>query len=363
MSTVRNLYLKTAAVIIAILVLVIVLVIIFMYVPANARSVVLLAMGALIGLLFRAGVESAMRDQGEIRDEKAREIVRACAVAATSVRGKVDIFVVNTDGKLLRWRSSEGWKEPLPPLGARAFDVASISDADGQVICFASDKSGRLWCWESKDGGRRVWEEFGGSPRPVKIVAVDAVSGWPGHQEVFAVTADGGLHHCWKSGNESWSTWEYMRRASEVKCRNVALSAPTNGIIECFIVDQDGRVWHRWFNRASHKWSELVHLTTQTTFLHKRISVVNDKDGHQELFSVSTGGELYHREHWQGSDWSYSDWNSLSNRTKAVDVAASSSSGGSMECILCESNGQLWRIPNPGWLDRQQIKGRYRSTP
>jgi hypothetical protein len=260
------------------------------------------------------------------------------AAVASSGDGILCLYVVTTTGKLLRstYREPGRWS-PWRDLevDTEAVDVAATST----LQVFYADASGQVWSATDVPDRPVHWVRVDGNPGVGRVVALTAVAGWPQHREIYVVGEHGAVAHGWK-----WheGIWEWRPADVPVPCRDVALSAGTPDLLECFAVGRDQRIRHRWFWTPDEKWTEwATGAGEDAPGKIIALDVLNGWVDHQEIFTVRTDGEINHRDHWRGHDWR--PWRDLEVPTKMSDVAAGITSEGRLEVIAIARDGELWQ--------------------
>lgn len=268
---------------------------------------------------------------------RSRARLRARAVATASLRaGEMHAFVVTTQGGLFNasYTESGRWSDwsDMRPLG-RVTDVTAAVTATDRVEVFYVDTDGELWACTL---GER-WIQVPKDPGAGRIVAISANSARLGHREVYAVSGHGKVTHRWRADGAAWCA-----EGGWTTARDVALSAPRDGILECWAVGLDGQVRNRWYPHGDGGWSDwddvFGRLPDGSAVA---VDVVNAWEGHQELFVVRADGGVRHRDHWQGKD--YPAWRDLAAPVPMRDVAAGVTSIGHIEVIAVSAEGDLWQ--------------------
>ncbi|MGK5678254.1 hypothetical protein [Actinoplanes sp. URMC 104] len=306
----------------------------------------------LVAILVAAALPSLYLRRGQ-------RTIAVRRVAAVSDRaGTLYLFVVTTAGEVLRRQLREegawsDWEDHGFTFG-RAADVAAAVPGHGRLETFVADSKGTLWTRRRDRDGWTAWAPVEISQDVRAVAALDAMSGWPGHREVFVVSEQGRLFHRWQWDGEPWSQWYPADRAG---CRDVALSVPSPGVLECFVVNRDGETWHRWFvKEAWHSWHTLDRPETRSPSV--AISALNSKEGHQEIYVVGSAGDVAHRWHFQRRPWE--QWYPIPAAGEQLeDIAASATSRGRYEIIGVGQSGALWRrsyrAKGDGWSSWQPI--------
>lgn len=259
--------------------------------------------------------------------------------AVDTGEGSMDVFVVTRSGRVLYASYREhgawsAWVDMDAPPGE--WDVTAVVPTLGSVECFVVDGHGVLHM-RRRDRGQwsrwRVVRPGGiGAGRPIRIVAAGVKAG---HREIYAVTDKGHLVHAWRWDHEDWSDWY----DSGLKhCADVAACSPKDDLIECFAVDRDGDVRHRWFwwDRW-HEWENWGHPGSPA----RAITAFRKATDLQEMFVVGKAGDLAHRWHAGGQAWS--EWAVSPTPGDLVDVAASTTSANTLQCLAIDTQGELWQ--------------------
>lgn len=283
---------------------------------------------------------------------------RAKRVASSSARdGVMDVFTVTATGGLVANRYQEpghwsGWLD-LRPNG-QAVDVAAVATGVDRTEIFYVDVSGQIWWAERSAGERPHWGRVPGNPRIGRVIALAALSGWPGHREIYAVGDHGKVAHTWRWHDTAWHAWQ--PGDSPVPCRDVALSVPSADLLECFTVGMDGRIRHRWFHASEGRWTEWIGRAGEgLPNPVVAIDVLNGWPDHQEIFAVRTDGKISHRDHQRGHDWK--PWRDRSAPVPFMDLAAGVTSEGHLELIAGDRDGSLWQrsyADGVWWSERWQ---------
>jgi hypothetical protein len=125
--------------------------------------------------------------------------------------------------------------------------------------------------------------------------------------------------------------------------------------MECFVVDRQGRIWHKWYlDRHWSGWARLGEPDGMSAPV--AISALNGEERHQELFVVGTSGEFSHRWHWQGEVWG--TWHNIPAPEHLIDIAASITSRSRFLVVAVSSSGKLWQrsyAPVENWSAWERI--------
>jgi hypothetical protein len=119
--------------------------------------------------------------------------------SASDAAPKLDLFVV-ADHHLFHasYRPGQSWSrwEDLN-VGKDVVDVAAVSPAGNRLECYAVDVSGALWSRRREQGQwSSRWQRIPIQSQDGRIRRVAAMSGWPGHRELYVVTETGQVLHC-----------------------------------------------------------------------------------------------------------------------------------------------------------------------
>ncbi|WP_433384019.1 hypothetical protein ACQPZX_22955 [Actinoplanes sp. CA-142083] len=271
--------------------------------------------------------------------------------------GVLHLFAVTASGTVIRRRYREGgswtdWEDHGFPK-ATAHDVAAVAPAHGRLETYVADRDGVIWGRRYGANGWSSWSQVPGDGRVGPVAALDVMSGWPGHREIYAVGQNGKLGHTWQRDGEAWSRWASAHRDG---CRDVALSVPSPGQMECFVLDRDGQLWHRWYvDQHWSEWWSLEQPPDRTPSI--ALSALNSRTNHQEVYVVGSSGDFAHRWHWQGNDWDR--WYPMpSPPDRLIDVAAGTTSASHYEVLAAGAEGDIWRrtySPQTDWSSWQRV--------
>jgi hypothetical protein len=70
------------------------------------------------------------------------------------------------------------------------------------------------------------------------------------------------------------------------------------------------------------------------------VAAASTRENHQEIFAVTTAGELIHR--WQEDDGDWSKWYSFAVPKEVAEVSACSELNGLYECVISDVDGRAW---------------------
>ncbi|MEA5364155.1 hypothetical protein VA596_31795 [Amycolatopsis sp., V23-08] len=290
-----------------------------------------------------------------------RPVFRAVAAADTG-EGAMDVVAVTRSGRVL-WASYHehgAWSEWLDlDAPTAAWDVTAVVPTLGSLECFVVDERGTLHILR-RDRGQwsrwRVVKPRGAvDGRPMRIASASVKAG---HREIFAVTDKGHLVHVWRWDNEDWSSWN---NTGLKQCVDVAACSPKDDLIECFVVDRDGDVRHRWFWWDQwHEWENWGHPGSAG----RALTSFRKATDLQEMFLVGKAGDLFHRWHAGGQTWS--DWAVSPTPGDLVDVAAGTTSADTLQCLALDTQGELWQTtfadPWQAWSEWKPVAERVHAA-
>ncbi len=279
--------------------------------------------------------------------------------------GGHEITAVTAAGSLLRRRWARNrWSHWLAAEGdAHVLDVAAVAPDTDRSTCVITDVNGRIRRSTSEPGGTgwSAWYLM----RPMAITAspaldrVAAVSSQPGHQEIFAVTGAGELVHRWAHSGK-WSGWELL--GSPVALCDIAATSPADGVMAIAATDIHGRLWYRsWTGDNWTEWEKIAAPDKTASPALTRVAMVcgwrGDDTRHEEIFALTSAGEIIHR--WlsrKSGEWSR--WHVKHSPKRATDIAATSNTSGHIECIITCTDGSLyqqWFTERANWSNWRPI--------
>jgi hypothetical protein len=256
------------------------------------------------------------------------------------------------------WDRLGGWRHWYDAhFPGTAADLTVFSHFESEMDCVAADVHGRVWCTSRRNEEWSEWKTLTipdanppDASRPDQLIAspvvtrVASVSAGPGHAEIFAVTGAGELVHRWhwsasQNAEEAWSDWHLFKTDSLVTDVSAVSSDP--GRMTCVIADIHGRVWRSHSDGRWSSWHRMwvPYLTRSPAVV--RLAAASKATGHQEIFAVTSAGELINCWKWNNADWS--PWTRDFQTPGAVtDVAAAAQADGVYECAITGTEGQLW---------------------
>ncbi|MGD8462288.1 MAG: S8 family serine peptidase [Anaerolineae bacterium] len=151
------------------------------------------------------------------------------------------------------------------------------------------------------------WEDLGG-------LCTDGVgvSSWAANRlDCFVVGNNRRLYHKWWNGS-SWHGWEDL--GGQLYSAPTAVSWGPNRI-DVFAIGQNRAMWHKWWNGSSwHGWENLGGLCTDG------VGVSSWAANRLDCFVVGNNRRLYHK-WWNGSSWH--GWEDLGGQLYSAPAAAS----------------------------------------
>lgn len=272
-------------------------------------------------------------------------------VSATSDNlGILRVFTVTTKGAVLyrEYQQNGSWGDWTDLAFGRgaAWDVAATTPGPDRAEVFVSDNAGGVWMKSLNRGQWSDWSAMDGSAHAGSVACLAALSGWPGHREVFAVGEGGKLAHRWQKDGYPWSEWF---SAQQGDCVDVAACAPGPDRLECYTLDRRGDVWQRSFLKDHWaRWEKRQRPEMLSSGV--ALAALSGSEKHQEIFVIGASGDLAHRWRWQGAEWS--SWYAMPRPAMLKDVAAGTTSDGRLELLASDDAGGLWqRSYRPGLDD------------
>jgi hypothetical protein len=275
------------------------------------------------------------------------------AVAAVDVGdGSMEVIAATKAGTVVSatYRQTGGWSGWTDRNAEGVtWDVTAVMPTRDVVEFFAVDRNGVLRMCRRDHAEWSAWQFVPpGGFRHGRLLRIAAVSLKAGHREVFAVTDTERLVHSWKSDGSPWSEWH---DAGLGHCIEVAACSPKDDLIEAFVVDRDGDVWHRWF-WVDH-WSDWEKWGRPGS-PGKAVTAFRRATDRQEMFVVGKAGDLGHRWHDGGGPWS--GWAAMETPFDLDDVAAATTSADRLQCVGLDREGRLWlRSYDEGWAAWRQV--------
>jgi hypothetical protein len=306
--------------------------------PPALRSWQVLVGAAVVAVVIGVGVQVVLEtDRGAPRGLR-----RVAAVSHGE--GAAEVVAVTASGSVVTATYTEdvGWSEWLD-LGAEGdtVDVAALVRVEDEVEYFTVDTTGVLWTMRRGAGTTTSWRPVGGNVPGGRLRRIAAVSHTADHREVFGVTDAGRGVQLWSGGDGDWSDWHDMWSPP---ARDVGACSNKPGLMECFVVNRDGDVWHRWY------WERWVDWYSWGREKHAAVAVAAFRNTHelQEMLVADSTGRLAHRWHTEHQPWS--DWTHMPAPERMVDVAGAATSGGKPNFFTVDRDGRLWqRCYDDGW--------------
>lgn len=280
--------------------------------------------------------------------------IRRVAVCSTG-DGSLHLFAVTTGGSVLtrefrHERSWGGWTRLRFP--GKAWDIAAIMPGEGALEIYVADQEGVVWSRRKNRGGWQDWAALSNDQALGPVVAVAAISGGPEHREVFAVGQNGRAGSRWQMDGHPWSPWGLIGRSD---ARDVTVTRPARNIMECFVLDRAGELWHRWYvDRSWSDWNSLGHPADRSTSI--AVTGLSGEKRHQEVYVAGADGDLAHRWHWQGHEWDR--WYGMPSPDHVIDLAGGTTSRSRFRVIAVGHTGALWQRsyrPESNWSVWEKI--------
>jgi hypothetical protein len=288
-------------------------------------------------------------------------------------------------------RDWSSWQELVDPsVGVKGFhDPAVGRNKDGRLEVFVIGDDGNLWhTWQQDKyqvGMSSTWSNWSNLGRPIDAefhLAPVVRQDNDGRLEVFAVCRHKqsdtvALWHRWQdTPNEGWCPkWDSLgsplgKSINSAYGQNLAVGRNQDGRLQDFVLDSDGRIWHRWQwppqGRGWHgKWEELK-LSASQDEAYIGVAVARNQDGRLEVFANDRSGNIWHR--WQESangpwneHWDRHNLGALPIIRKSYTALVENNQDGRLEIFLVEipdsdhPQNFLWhkwqQQPNKAWID------------
>jgi len=249
----------------------------------------------------------------------------ATAIAAASHNDLAKTIVMVAGGELHArqwWRDEHGRWLTLASWGdlgdTRPFtlhgvsDIALASPAPGHLEVFALDGGRGLWHrWARPRRGQQdarwsLWE-----PVPVPSGQVSAIAAGTLEEgsQVLVSVVDGAVHGCAWDRKAGWGSWARLAMSRPVV--DVACASPAPRALELFALDADGGLHHRPWRPASAGWQPLPGPAGPVA----AIAATGYGTRHQILAALTTAGTVHWSDnaHWGTPQARWSGWHSLAD--------------------------------------------------
>lgn len=278
----------------------------------------------------------------QVERSTARGLRRVAAVSHGG--GVVEVIAVTADGAVVAATYTEDgtWSEwaDLAAVG-ETVDVTALVRVEDSVEYFAVDGHGVLRTMRRGRDRTTSWLPVGGNVPGGRLRRIASMSYSADHREVFGITDAGRGVHMWSNGEGDWSAWHDMLSPAG---RDVAACSTRPELIECFVVDRDGDVWHRWWLERWvdwYSWGREKHAAVA-------VAALRSTNETQEMLVADSIGRLAHR--WHKVHESWSRWEPMPAPERMVDVAGAVTSGWKPNYFTVDREGQLWqRSYDDGW--------------
>ncbi len=225
---------------------------------------------------------------------------------ANNADGRIEVFVVGGDGALYHmWKQPNGAWSNWQHLGRNDLrEVAVVPDAAGTLHAFARAANGSVWrtAQSGPNGGwGGAWFSHAGSG----IKQIATARNADGRPELFAVAANGALHHLWQWGNGTWSGWVSLGRADVAQ---VVAANDANGTLGAYVRTTGGSVFRTaqvgpnggWGGQWAPLWGTAL----------TDLSAMRTSDDRVRLFAVGGDARAYVIEQ-GGPNGAFQSWRSL----------------------------------------------------
>ncbi|MFE9500657.1 right-handed parallel beta-helix repeat-containing protein [Streptomyces collinus] len=279
--------------------------------------------------------------------------------AASNGDGRLEVFGTDgSDSVWHRWQKAEGgWTDWQPFTDGHPMrSVAAESGGNKLMEAFGLDAQQRVWRRAQKaQGGWTDWQVFDDQAR---LASISVARNKSGRLEVFGANAQGQVWHRWQTSvGGGWSQWSQF---TDGPMRSVAAETNDDGRVELFALDKDGGVFHRWQERPdavspdNAGWSSWDRLDGTLSSL----SVARNKDqtdGRLELFGTNAQGKVWHRWQNQANATSHEKWSLWAPFDGSLSsVAAETNADGRVELFGVNPEGKVWnrwQVPKGDWTN------------
>ena len=270
--------------------------------------------------------------------------------AATNTDGRLEVFVVGTDGHLYSMSQTvagsvygENWAAwtdmGTPQGGSFTSSPAVAMGSGGRLQVFARGSDGRIWtCREKKASGTAWsgWRAIAGLKNAASMptVAANATAGATGGKDngrlqVFVRASDNTLWYAVQRNprKDRWAKWKSLGgpvAGSPVVTRN------QDGRLEVFVRDPGNSLEHVWQTQpnAANSWSPLTSLPGAV--LAGDPSLVANQDGRLEAFGRQADSTLWHLAQNEPGAPPGTDWTTWENLGYGAEPCTGT---GSLACV------------------------------
>jgi hypothetical protein len=271
-------------------------------------------------------------------------------VSATSlgVDGVRVVGVTDSGGVVAATCGENGTWSEWSDLGVtgRTYDVAVIWPRREVVEYYAVDVDGTLRMKRQDRDHVSSWRVVGtyqdhGRLQRIAAVTMNMLGE---HRELFGVTDTGRGVHAWSTNSNGWTDWYEMWGSGSV---DVSVCSPKSGLMDCFLVDRDGVVWHRRYSEGWSAWERWDRTRAAVV----AVSCYRQVGDGQEIFAVTVNGDLVHRWH----DGAWSAWHTMEGPERFVDVVGATGAD-RPQCFAVDVDGVLWhRVHHNSWSEWRQV--------
>lgn len=220
-----------------------------------------------------------------------------------------------------------------------------------QVFAIDSDLSkvvSRYRSDTSSTGSFTYFRDLGGVSKPVAIAATELTNGKP---LVFVAGAGNSIAVNTVSGS-TWKGWKTVSGPGGItSIRDIAVAGSKNGVPQLSLIGSDYKLYTSRVLVTTTAVSLGPWTTINTGVKVKRVSATRHADGRQQLFVLSSSGDL--RTIWQNATTSGATWSkptpfSSSPVANLVDVSAGWTENGTVQVFAVDSNGDSWSRSSQG---------------
>lgn len=217
--------------------------------------------------------------------------------------GRLQLFIIGTDGHLdtiyqqtagsstswSGWTSIAGW------TFSQQACLAANTNADGRIEVFVVGTDGQLdHVFENTAGNSTSWSGWGGLGGSwSQNAAISAGNDADGRQEVFLIGNTGNLYHIYQTApNAGWSGYGNLGGTWSQTART-ALTRNSDGRLEIFIIGSTGELYHSYQTAANGGWYGWPNIGGWTFSQQaKPVAALNTTNGTLQVLVIGTDGHM-----------------------------------------------------------------------
>jgi Protein kinase domain len=250
------------------------------------------------------------------------------AIAAASHNDLAETIVMVAGGELYarqwwrdehgRWLTLASWGElrdtrPFAPHGVS--DITVASPAPGHLEVFALDSGRRVWHrWARPRRGQQdaQWSPWEPVAAPSGQVSAITAGSAEESSQVLVTVADGAVHGCAWDRKAGWGGWTWLGMSRPVV--DVACASPAPRVLELFALDADGGLHHRLWRPGPQGWSDWQPLPGPAGQV-AAIAATGYGSRHQIVAALTADATVHWSDnpHWGTAAARWSGWHSLAD--------------------------------------------------